>query len=259
MNIDSLVVEVTRKCNMQCGHCLRGKAENVCMSRQVIEAITRKVRYTNTLTVTGGEPSLAVNVINDFLDCARWNNFSYNSFYMVTNGKTIRQPFLDVITRLFVEQEDGEVSRVSLSNDEYHREFLTSDRGRQRLEELIEELELRGLVTWEGNRLNARNASSGGYTDSRQIIAVGNAKNFGGKELEFATLSVDEEYNDYVSEGEIYINCFGEVFPCCDMSYEMQRDGLHKLGNILDQDFDLIKAIKKYNKSLSNVHDSVNA
>ena len=27
LNIDSLIIEVTRKCNMQCEHCLRGAAQ----------------------------------------------------------------------------------------------------------------------------------------------------------------------------------------------------------------------------------------
>ena len=40
---DSLAVEVTRRCNMHCAHCLRGEAENKDISYEVMDALLRHV------------------------------------------------------------------------------------------------------------------------------------------------------------------------------------------------------------------------
>jgi MoaA/NifB/PqqE/SkfB family radical SAM enzyme len=37
MFIDNMIFEVTRRCNMRCRHCLRGKAEDLSMSKQTIQ------------------------------------------------------------------------------------------------------------------------------------------------------------------------------------------------------------------------------
>ena len=39
----SLAVEVTRRCNMHCAHCLRGEAENKDISYEVMDALLRHV------------------------------------------------------------------------------------------------------------------------------------------------------------------------------------------------------------------------
>lgn len=33
---DSLVLEVTRRCNMNCAHCIRGETENIDMQHEVL-------------------------------------------------------------------------------------------------------------------------------------------------------------------------------------------------------------------------------
>ena len=37
--IANLVIEVTRKCNLQCAHCLRGEAQDIEISEAVIDKI----------------------------------------------------------------------------------------------------------------------------------------------------------------------------------------------------------------------------
>lgn len=44
--IDNLVVEITRKCQLKCAHCLKGDAQNVDMSVDVIDVNSLKwVKY----------------------------------------------------------------------------------------------------------------------------------------------------------------------------------------------------------------------
>src|SRR5271157_4943644 len=68
MYISSLILEVTRKCNLRCAHCLRGNPQRVTMPREVLHAAMRDVDYVGSVLFTGGEPSLATEVIEDFID-----------------------------------------------------------------------------------------------------------------------------------------------------------------------------------------------
>jgi len=59
MNIDNLIIEITRKCNFTCDHCLRGEAQNKDIDHKVIDALLdNNIEYISNITFTGGEPSL---------------------------------------------------------------------------------------------------------------------------------------------------------------------------------------------------------
>ncbi len=69
ISIDSLVIETTQKCNMQCYHCLRGAARRNNTSRQMINRIFDLFNgYISTLTVGGGEPSMNIDALEDIQD-----------------------------------------------------------------------------------------------------------------------------------------------------------------------------------------------
>ena len=63
IQLDSLVIEVTRRCQLKCEHCLRGNAQKRDMSRDYIKDLFKKVGYISNLTFTGGEPSLVPHII----------------------------------------------------------------------------------------------------------------------------------------------------------------------------------------------------
>lgn len=63
IRIDSLILEVTRRCNMCCPHCLRGDAENMDADIDLIPQIFEGITEVGTLTFSGGEPSLNTKYI----------------------------------------------------------------------------------------------------------------------------------------------------------------------------------------------------
>ena len=67
-NISNLVVEVTRRCNMSCDHCLRGCGQNMDLQDKHIETLTSQLEngYISNITFSGGEPSLNVKAIESF-------------------------------------------------------------------------------------------------------------------------------------------------------------------------------------------------
>lgn len=89
--VNDIAIEVTRRCNMACKHCLHGEAENLDISHKTIDNILTPLigQSIGGITFTGGEPSLNVDAIQHTLDFCKKNNISVSSFYVVTNGKRI--------------------------------------------------------------------------------------------------------------------------------------------------------------------------
>ena len=58
--IKNLCIEITRRCNMRCTHCMRGDAESVDIPLKHISNLLRHVRHIHHFNITGGEPSLNV-------------------------------------------------------------------------------------------------------------------------------------------------------------------------------------------------------
>lgn len=67
--VESLVIEVTRRCNMRCEHCLRGDAQNLDISTATLSEIAKHI-YPGSVTFTGGEPSLNVPAIKRYFELA---------------------------------------------------------------------------------------------------------------------------------------------------------------------------------------------
>ena len=95
--ITDLALEITRKCNMRCAHCLRGEAQKQTMGDDIIKSALQAVKVIRTLTFTGGEPTLAVNQILYALKCAQENEIEINQIYLVTNGKVVSDRFLNAM------------------------------------------------------------------------------------------------------------------------------------------------------------------
>lgn len=89
---NSVFIEVTRRCNMCCAHCLRGDAESIDIQEKYIDAFLdsfEKGAYISSLTFTGGEISLNIPAIRYTLKAVKERGIAVGSFYMVTNGKAV--------------------------------------------------------------------------------------------------------------------------------------------------------------------------
>lgn len=124
----NVVIEVTRRCNMNCAHCLRGDAQNLDISTDVIDRFFGAFAYgadISTITFTGGEISLNVQAIEYVLEKAKEKDISISSFYMVTNGKEKETilPLLLASMKWYAYAYDNEVSGLALSKDAFHEKI----------------------------------------------------------------------------------------------------------------------------------------
>ena len=55
---DDLMLELTRKCNLECDHCLRGCTQDLSMDISLIDKILDETESINQISFTGGEPMI---------------------------------------------------------------------------------------------------------------------------------------------------------------------------------------------------------
>ncbi len=219
MNINNMVIEITRKCNMVCDHCLRGNAQNIEIPDHVINQFFHEMRngYIDNLTITGGEPSLAPHKINTIIEAAKHNHVDIGSFYIATNAKEVSDEFLLAVMRLHCYCSDNELSAVNYSNDDYHDPIKTEN---------IKRLSVFSFTSPKYDR---------SYPLHDYEINEGRAKEngIGCRENHESLYDDFENYidleNQTIYEMTVYLNCKGKVINGCDWSYKSQN----KKANII--------------------------
>jgi hypothetical protein len=218
VNVDSLIIETTRRCNAKCDHCLRGDIENVDLQQEYVDSLFSKLSYVGSVTFTGGEPSLVPEVIGYAIDAAEKYGVEIGNFYIATNAISISDEFLLVIMRLWCYCDDNEISAVHWSNDDFHPDMDTS-------------------------KLEAFSFASGKYegTNRPNIIAEGRGTDWDGRVNSREEFEIDE---DNIQEGSVYLNCEGYIIGGCDWSYESQRDEDNIISSVENFSVDAVDAFQ---------------
>lgn len=204
---------------MQCLHCLRGAPQNKSMKRETLRLFLSQINYISSVTFTGGEPTLpsGIKAMRDFMEICNHYRIPVGSFYFVTNGKKWRPEILKLVRDLYNFCDDNEASSIEISNDQFH---VINDISRQdfRLflqEELEYNLGVYDLVGMRG-KIHHHQLVRQGRTDELKL---------GGSPYRVPDISI-EMWNDNtrVVEGDIYLNCDGNVIAGCDWSYKSQNE-----------------------------------
>ena len=56
-------IEISRKCNLYCTHCMRGEAESLTINKEILEKFFDEVKSANVLVISGGEPFICYDEI----------------------------------------------------------------------------------------------------------------------------------------------------------------------------------------------------
>lgn len=222
INTQQLILEVTRRCNMACEHCMRGDAQDMDMDIGLIDKALSSVSDIGCMTFSGGEPTLNVPAIRYTLQYCKEHEISVNSFYIVTNGKAISEDFLICVLEWYCYCMDcyGEpdICGVALSQDKFH-ENIDHDN--------IALLQGLSFFRMEDKRTDWNILS---------LINEGRAK-----DLDPVVYSKHMAYNDTLEAGisghgtemfiesNLYISCNGDVKTCCDTAYD---NDAYTIGNL---------------------------
>lgn len=217
---ESLILEITRRCNMKCKHCLRGDSEQKDMSYEIAKAALDSAESIGNITLTGGEPTLNIELMLWILNYSKQIQLPIENFYIVTNGKEVSDQFLQLLMDywVYVNQFNSEeiYSGIALSRDTYHESIPTENM-----------IKLKGLSFYKDDK--------DCITYPRSIINMGRAKTLNADKIERSiTQNIETEKIDdtILIYGDIYITVNGDILSDCDLSYDIMKDNTH--GNILN-------------------------
>lgn len=130
LKLETLSIEITRRCNMSCGHCLRGDAQELDISHKDIRNVLKNIQYAGQFNITGGEPSLNVKAIRYILKQVKRFGIEVYSFYIVTNGSqsSMSGEFINACSGLYQYQQKkdmrGSFRMLEMSDDRFHDDKL---------------------------------------------------------------------------------------------------------------------------------------
>ena len=258
--IGTVFVELTRKCNMNCPHCMRGEARRTEMSGRVMRALVDKLRgkSVGTVCLGGGESTLAPALVSKLWKMLVSAGVYPSMFSVVTNGKAMPPAFMNAVAKI---QRHAEVN-VMASFDDCH-DHVDEDEFYERRKRLLK-------VTAEADRFHRgvsmafRYGGTGIHTPyaddliqthrhtRSQVLMMGRgASHYQGEAavtvLPYA-LGLEDPDSPPLCEDDFYVDANGNVWPSCDLSYEfMRRRARFRLGNVTDRRFDWLLAALRFN------------
>ena len=116
MDVEKLYLEVTRMCNLECEHCLRGNREDLYMSDETIINTLKNIKKIGTLLITGGEPLLALRQIRTIIQMIKDNNIKVDEIILITNSTILNKEIISTLKELFLISN----FKLYLSYDVFH-------------------------------------------------------------------------------------------------------------------------------------------
>ena len=215
MYIQTLTLEITRRCNMQCDHCLRGEAQVLDMDLSIIDKVLESGVGISGVVFTGGEPSLYPEAIKYFVDRLRYYGKSISSFYVKTNGKVESLSMAVALLDLYSLVDEPEMCHLDVSRDQFH-----TGNENPRL--------------YEGLKFYVPGKHNDYKMDALYNEGLAFDNGWGTRNPESSRFYFDGE--DSVETVQIAAN--GNVCGQCDISFE--REDEETYGSILDKPLDKI-------------------
>lgn len=201
-----LFIEVTRRCNMSCRHCLRGHVQNIDISLESIDVFLSKLsgKCFRRIVFTGGEPSLNVDAIKFTLDKVKQYNIHIWLFEIITNGYNISDAFVDICNEWIDFCPNKGI--VLLSDDSFHKKPSVED---------LEKLQrIKITSTWEVAKF--------------PILDLGNAKdnNLGERKSSKNFFNFRYFKNNLIYKDKLLLTCTNNILCDCDYSYGNEAEFL---------------------------------
>ena len=240
---NQMAVEVTRRCNIACGHCLRGDAENVDLTGMDIDSILDQTEAIGRLILTGGEPTLNMGAIQHIANGIAQRGIPLMRMQIIINALTYEERFVALVKRFSeiiwltqvhgygnTEREPWRVS-IGVSLDYYHEAPETCKKNYLRYKSAMkgfaEVLQVRhGNAPRNVGRATSL-PSTIDYTTTAETFMLQQVE-----VLDIEHKPMCRYYQSYHLEHPdqrviccgIYINAWGQVLPGlgCDMDYDQQ-------------------------------------
>ena len=220
INLTDFAIEVTRRCNMACEHCMRGEAEDMDLDLALARKALEDVRYIDQIVFTGGEPSLNVPCMESVLGICKAQGIRVNSFFLATNGKEVTLDFLECLMHWYAYciscSGDPNMSAVALSRDMFHEDIPYKNRA------------LLMMLSFYDEAMKD--------TDFVKYPLIGEGRAAGLSD-DFKTRSpiTEEPQISIGTDGTVtvssmlYLSGSGDIRTCCDVAYD---NDAYTIGNV---------------------------
>ena len=227
VNTNSLDVmfELTRWCNMECEHCVRGTRQRKRQTQENIRLVLNNFDRISSIMFSGGEPALALDLMEYTLEYCKHHRIRIGNFWMATNGSVVSKRFLNCIYDWFEYCDDNDISGLRISLDPFHEGI--SRKSLLKFKGLEQELQYMGYLGNHGFELS---------TESYSLVKQGRAESLQ------TNLTLREPDSDLDSDvalgklyvtGTIYVGVNGKYYESCSLSYKTQDElKLMYLGDI---------------------------
>ena len=223
--LNKVVIEVTRRCNMSCPHCLRGDAQNIDIDLEILDKFLSNFKdcYIREVFFTGGEPTLNIEAVKRAVELVWKYNIKVQVFSIISNGKGISNRAIGIMNKI-------PNFTLCLSQDEYHDVLTEKDYAQ--LRKLKEGTIATRIV--DANNMN--------------LLAIGRARdNHIGTCIEdYKGLIFSSYKNNLVVVSPIVCTCLGDVLNDCN--YSFHDDDLICELRLCDYDDDICDILEEESK-----------
>lgn len=94
---DWIDIELTRRCNIACEHCMRGDAQNIDIEESTIDSFLAQTQIIGKLLFGGGEPTLCLDKMKYILDGMKKRGVLLFGLEITTNGYMKSKEFIQII------------------------------------------------------------------------------------------------------------------------------------------------------------------
>lgn len=215
--LQTLIIEVTERCQLKCAHCLRGCSRNIDIQKKTVDKLLDQCSdYIESLIFTGGEPTLNFPMMEYVFDQIRQRNIRLGNFWLATNGVENSLELAILLLKNMDLVDDPEMCGVAISNDEFHAQDTKNN-------------PLRHLAFYDKSKeikeRTPNNTIKMGYAEENGI----------GRNYNPTTeLSIEVDGDDIFIE-ELYLRANGDILADCDISYDlMDKLAICKVEELTD-------------------------
>ncbi len=119
IKLSALNVELTRKCNKRCAHCVKGEAQNLSMSKEIIDKLFDNIDDCKTIYFGGGEVLLEIDLVEYFVNKIIEHNWNTDDIQLTTNSSICDSRIVDIYDK-YVRSRENRFALLRFSDDVFH-------------------------------------------------------------------------------------------------------------------------------------------
>jgi hypothetical protein len=213
LQLHKLYIELTRRCNLKCAHCINGSAQDVLISEEYLNKTFNVFDNIDWLIFGGGEPLLNIDGLAMAVRHIVFQRIKINHILISTNGccqNIDSDATIDLLSRIkYLCCND---LKLQLSNTQFHRESR-EERETKTYLSFKEKLSARGILFVEYNDMKYEDMIKEGRVVENNLLSEWTPHqvlaNF------FTLLRIDDFIVKFLPYTPLYITCEGDLVVNC--------------------------------------------